>query len=49
MAELSDAYYLAGWIRIHADDHSGAYRVWAEGNKRLGKISYIACTVLRNS
>jgi len=26
-----DAFYIAGWIRIHLDDHTAAYAVWSEG------------------
>ena len=29
---ISDAYHLAGWIKIHADDHTGAYELWTEGH-----------------
>ena len=31
-SDLAEAYQLAGWIRIHNDDHTGAYRVWSEGH-----------------
>jgi len=27
-----DAYYLAGWVKIHGDDHTGAYKIWSEGH-----------------
>lgn len=30
--DVSNAYYLAGWIKIHDDDHSNAYRIWGEGS-----------------
>lgn len=30
---VSDAYHLAGWIKIHDDDHTGAYELWTEGYK----------------
>jgi len=26
-----DAYYIAGWVRIHLDDHTAAYAIWCEG------------------
>lgn len=26
-----DAFYIAGWVRIHADDHTTAYKIWLEG------------------
>ena len=28
----ADAYHLAGWLRIHADDHTGAYQLWSAGH-----------------
>ena len=31
----ADAYYLCGWIAIHMDDHTGAYKYWADGHRRL--------------
>jgi hypothetical protein len=30
--DAASAYYLAGWIKIHDDDHSNAYRIWGEGS-----------------
>lgn len=27
----ADAYHLAGWSNIHADDHTGAYYEWSKG------------------
>jgi hypothetical protein len=30
--DAADAYYLGGWIKIHDDDHTNAYRVWKEGH-----------------
>jgi len=33
--DISDAYHLGGWIRIHADDHTGAYELWMEGHKAV--------------
>ena len=33
--DISDAYHLGGWIRIHADDHTGAYKLWMEGHKAV--------------
>jgi len=35
MEDVSDAYHLAGWIRIHADDHTGAYQLWTEGHEAV--------------
>ncbi|KAI2505577.1 hypothetical protein MHU86_8819 [Fragilaria crotonensis] len=29
--DAADAYHLAGWVYIHADDHTSAYRIWNEG------------------
>ena len=33
--DASDAYHLAGWVKIHADDHTAAYRLWAQGHAAL--------------
>ena len=33
--DISDAYHLGGWIRIHADDHTGAYNLWMEGHEAV--------------
>lgn len=33
--DISDAYHLAGWIKIHADDHTGAYQLWTEGHEAV--------------
>ena len=30
--DAADAYHLAGWAKIHDDDHSGAYAVWSRGH-----------------
>ena len=30
-----DAYYLAGWVKIHGDDHTGAYEIWSEGHRAI--------------
>lgn len=30
--DASDAYYLGGWVKIHDDDHSNAYRIWKNGH-----------------
>lgn len=29
--EAADAYYILGWIFIHADNHTRAYDIWSEG------------------
>ena len=41
-AAAADAYHLAGWVHIHADDHTSAYRIWNEGGRLLPN-----CSVLR--
>jgi hypothetical protein len=33
--DASDAFYLSGWINIHNDDHTEAYRVWKLGSDVL--------------
>ena len=30
-----DAFHLAGWVSIHADDHTSAYTLWARGARAL--------------
>jgi tetratricopeptide (TPR) repeat protein len=30
--DAADAYYLGGWVKIHDDDHTNAYRIWQEGH-----------------
>lgn len=29
--DAEDAYYLGGWVKIHDDDHTEAYRIWRDG------------------
>jgi hypothetical protein len=29
--ELAESYQLAGWIKIHSDDHTTAYNIWSLG------------------
>jgi hypothetical protein len=29
--DAADAYYLGGWVKIHDDDHTGAYKIWRDG------------------
>ena len=31
-SDYVDAFHLAGWVRIHADNHTDAYRLWEEGH-----------------
>jgi hypothetical protein len=40
--DASDAYHLAGWVYIHADDHSSAYRIWNEGGQLLPTCSVLS-------
>ena len=37
--DVADAYHLAGWIKIHGDDHSGTYRTWSAGHLALPKCA----------
>lgn len=30
--DAADAYYLGGWVKIHDDDHTEAYKIWQEGH-----------------
>ena len=32
VSQASEAYYVAGWIRIHADNHTAAYELWRRGH-----------------
>ena len=41
-ALASDAWYLAGWCCIHADDHTAAYALWAEGAALLPRDARLA-------
>lgn len=34
-ATRGDAFYVAGWIQIHRDDHTRAYDVWSEGARHV--------------
>jgi hypothetical protein len=42
LEDASDAYHLAGWVCIHADDHTSAYRIWKEGSTVLPTCSVLA-------
>jgi hypothetical protein len=33
--DAADAYHLSGWVKIHGDNHSGAYQVWSEGHIKI--------------
>ena len=33
--DTADAYHLAGWVKIHADDHTAAYALWAAGHAAI--------------
>jgi hypothetical protein len=41
-ALAGDAFYLAGWACIHADDHTAAYALWAEGAALLPQDARLA-------
>jgi len=40
--DCSDAYHLAGWVKIHADDHTGAYQLWMEGHLAVPECELLA-------
>jgi hypothetical protein len=40
--DASDAYHLAGWVRIHDDNHTGAYQLWAEGHEAVPECELLA-------
>ena len=29
------SYYLSGWIKIHDDNHTDAYKIWSEGHRAI--------------
>eukprot|EP01038_Epipyxis_sp_PR26KG_P012702 gene12702-17034_t len=33
--EVGEAYYLGGWVKIHDDDHTNAYKIWQDGYNSL--------------
>eukprot|EP01134_Creolimax_fragrantissima_P001186 CFRG1186T1 len=35
LKDVADAFYILGWIAIHAGDHTLAYRVWEDGYRCL--------------
>lgn len=37
-----NAYYLAGWIKIHDDNHTAAYELWSQGHRAIP-----SCLVLK--
>jgi hypothetical protein len=42
LEDVSDAFHLAGWVFIHADDHTSAYRIWSAGS-----VLSPTCSVLK--
>ena len=40
--QATDAYYVAGWIRIHADNHTEAYKLWARGHVAIPSSDVLA-------
>jgi len=40
--DISGAYYLGGWVKIHDDDHTGAYGIWQRGHRAVP-----SCPVLK--
>ncbi|OQR91897.1 hypothetical protein THRCLA_08850 [Thraustotheca clavata] len=38
----ADAYHLAGWVKIHGDDHTEAYRIWSEGSQAIPSCKVLA-------
>jgi tetratricopeptide (TPR) repeat protein len=40
--DIIDAYYLGGWVKIHDDDHSNAYRIWQEGHSVVPSSTLLA-------
>lgn len=40
--DAADAYYLAGWVHIHDDNHTQAYHLW-----KIGHAVVPSCSLLR--
>jgi hypothetical protein len=40
--DAADAYYLGGWVKIHDDDHTNAYRIWKEGHLAVPSSELLA-------
>lgn len=40
--EAAEAYQLAGWIKIHSDDHSSAYAIWSRGFDAVPSCPFLA-------
>ncbi|ETV97571.1 hypothetical protein, variant [Aphanomyces invadans] len=38
----ADAYHLAGWVKIHGDDHTNAYALWSRGAKAVPSSAVLA-------
>eukprot|EP00041_Stephanoeca_diplocostata_P031585 m.986613 g.986613 ORF g.986613 m.986613 type:complete len:558 (-) comp23990_c0_seq10:3517-5190(-) len=36
-----DAFYLAGWVKIHGNDHTGAYATWTRGHRSVPEDSVL--------
>ena len=32
---VAEAYYLSGWVLIHCDNHTDAYKIWSEGARAI--------------
>lgn len=39
VSDACDAYYLGGWIQIHNDDHTSAYRIWQQGYAAVSTVA----------
>ena len=35
VSQASEAYYVAGWVHIHADNHTAAYALWRRGHEAI--------------
>ncbi|KAH9125938.1 hypothetical protein AeMF1_003518 [Aphanomyces euteiches] len=38
----ADAYHLAGWVKIHGDDHTNAYALWSRGSAAIPSCPVLA-------
>lgn len=40
--DAEDAYYLGGWVKIHDDNHTEAYRIWQDGHVAVPSSELLA-------
>ena len=38
LSDLADAFYIIGWVQIHAGDHSAGYGMWEKGYQKYDSM-----------